>query len=157
MKKTLFVLIILILGVLTFYLYFIDKNDDFYIKAVESINRELSGYCEQLELNAIASHCPTCKYASVNCTFVNSSEFEICHYYRERPCILINGSSLGGSVPLQGHDFCWIENVDDRYSIMVEKGVIYGQNNRPGNIKLNFTLDKNGNVIAKNAPLAQCL
>lgn len=100
---------------------------------------EINNYCETLDNNVIHSACPTCtsykneaneSYIYVN--DINEEEIDRVHKYT-------------------------IEKDGENYLVDVKMHLIYGRNDRPGEVILEFELDKNGNIIDMTLPFKGCM
>jgi hypothetical protein len=49
------------------------------------------------------------------------------------------------------------KKIGEDYSLSINRHLVYGRNDRPGSAILEFSLDKNGNILSQDLPEMPCL
>ena len=140
MKKNLIISLVVILVILvSVYILFFQNSLNYegeilQSELIENVFPIMGSYCSKLESQVTSSVCPTCRYPQMsNCNFVDELELE------------------------NGDDVCSIKKIDESYLLEISRHLIYGMNTRMGHVTLEFTLDKEGNIVSQNLPEMPCL
>jgi hypothetical protein len=100
---------------------------------------EINDYCKTLNDNAIHSSCPTCTH------FVND---------KNETYVYVNNISEDDSYETNKYT---IENEGTNYIVNMKLHLIYGRNDRPGEVTLYFEINSNGKIVDKNLPVKACV
>lgn len=140
MKRNLTIALILILGIILVSSYFLffqnTSNSEEELSQsdlVKNVFPMMETYCQNLDSQVIHSACPTCRNQMTDCDFVGESEFE------------------------NGQDVCLLKKIGDDYSLSIRRHLIYGRNTRTGYVVMNFTIDKDGNILSQDLPEKSCM
>ncbi len=141
--------IILIIGIILIiavgaYVYFSPQPEQRKLLTTEEIllimiKPEIDAYCNNLNTKAINSNCPTCLYYNLE--------------DKDSSYLFVNNFDEGA---YDLHRYT-IEETDEGFIVNMKMHLIYGRNDRPGEVILTFNIDKDKGIINKNMPEMNCL
>lgn len=125
--------------IVVIYFYFSTKQTQLSSdKILQIINPDVNSYCSNLQNAVINSGCPACMYYY--------SGYKINY-------ILVQNLTEGSS-----NDYRYtLETKNNNYLVTIKIPTIYGANDKTGSATISFEIDKNGDIINKNASLVYCL
>lgn len=144
MKKSVLSIVLIAVIIVIFGIAYLYNHENSNINKLTSeqilniIKSEVISYCKALDDKVINSACPTCRFYysqndSLSYIYVNdfSEEEGNIHKYK-------------------------VENVSNGFLVTVQLDLVYGRNDRSGHQTISFNLDKLGNVLNKDIPIAEC-